>query len=209
VPSQAQAAEPDDYPDTQAEATEAPAVLEPVPDSVEGMEPPVDHDVEPPEDSYPPEEPRDTQDDSASIRQSADETGREEFRAPPPAAESQVEEARPAAPQQRRGQWQDRRGGQRQESRGQRPQHREEPPRPPAHPASPASVSAAIEEVTGIIEDLKQIVDELEEVLETLEVAERQKTADEQEIENLRRLLRQFQRPREGGFSGQSRGPSR
>jgi hypothetical protein len=36
-------------------------------------------------------------------------------------------------------------------------------------------------------------------VLETLEFAERQKTADEQEIESLRRMLKQMHRPREGG----------
>ena len=35
--------------------------------------------------------------------------------------------------------------------------------------------------------------------METLELAERQKTADEQEIETLRRGLRQIHRPREGG----------
>jgi hypothetical protein len=39
----------------------------------------------------------------------------------------------------------------------------------------------------------------MEEVLETLELAERQKDADEYEIESLRRALRQFHRPREGG----------
>jgi hypothetical protein len=39
----------------------------------------------------------------------------------------------------------------------------------------------------------------MEEVLETLELAERQKNADEQEIESLRRGLRQLHRPREGG----------
>ena len=37
----------------------------------------------------------------------------------------------------------------------------------------------------------------MEEVLEILEVAERQKDADEREIESLRRALRQVQRPRE------------
>ena len=39
----------------------------------------------------------------------------------------------------------------------------------------------------------------MEEVLETLELAERQKYADEQEIETLRRGLHQLHRPREGG----------
>jgi hypothetical protein len=38
----------------------------------------------------------------------------------------------------------------------------------------------------------------MEEVLETLEIAERQKDADEREIESLRRALRQLQRPRSG-----------
>lgn len=41
-------------------------------------------------------------------------------------------------------------------------------------------------------------MDEMEEVLETLELAERQKNADEQEIETLRRSLRQLHGPREG-----------
>jgi hypothetical protein len=39
----------------------------------------------------------------------------------------------------------------------------------------------------------------MEQVLETLELAERQKNADEQEIETLRRGLRQLHRPRESG----------
>jgi hypothetical protein len=37
----------------------------------------------------------------------------------------------------------------------------------------------------------------MEEVLETVELAERQKNADEQEIETLHRSLRQLHRPRE------------
>ena len=36
----------------------------------------------------------------------------------------------------------------------------------------------------------------MEEVLELAELADRQKTADEREIESLRRALRQLQRPR-------------
>jgi len=39
----------------------------------------------------------------------------------------------------------------------------------------------------------------MEDVLETLELAERQKIADEHEIETLLRSLRQLQRPRDGG----------
>jgi hypothetical protein len=81
------------------------------------------------------------------------------------------------------------------------PVERETPPPPirERRPASPASVQQAIEEVTRIIETLRGTLDDMEEVLETLELAERQKIADEQEIETLRRGLRQLNRPREGG----------
>ena len=48
-----------------------------------------------------------------------------------------------------------------------------------------------------IITTLKDTLDDMEEVLETLELAERQKNADEQEIESLRRALRHIQRPRD------------
>lgn len=71
--------------------------------------------------------------------------------------------------------------------------------RAPAHPAAPASVQEAIAEVNRIIEQLKESLDDMEEVLETLELAERQKTADEREIETLRRSLRHMHRPREEG----------
>ncbi len=66
------------------------------------------------------------------------------------------------------------------------------------HPASPAAVATAIEDVNHIIETLHATLNDMEEVLETLELAERQKTADEQEIETLRRGLRHLHRPREG-----------
>jgi hypothetical protein len=46
------------------------------------------------------------------------------------------------------------------------------------------------------IDALKQAVEQMEEVLELVELAERQKLADEQEIESLRRALRQLHRPR-------------
>ena len=59
------------------------------------------------------------------------------------------------------------------------------------------AVQQAIEEVTQIIETLRSTLDDMEAVLETLELAERQKIADEQEIETLRRGLRQLHRPRE------------
>jgi predicted RNase H-like nuclease (RuvC/YqgF family) len=61
------------------------------------------------------------------------------------------------------------------------------------------AVQAAIEEVNRIIQTLRETLDDMEEVLETLELAERQKIADEQEIENLRRGLRHMQRPSDGG----------
>jgi predicted RNase H-like nuclease (RuvC/YqgF family) len=60
-------------------------------------------------------------------------------------------------------------------------------------------VRQAIEEVERIIENLKITLDDMDEVLELLELAERQKTLDEQEIESLKRALRQIHRPREGG----------
>jgi predicted RNase H-like nuclease (RuvC/YqgF family) len=80
------------------------------------------------------------------------------------------------------------------------PARRETPPPPSREPysSSPAAVQKAIEEVNHIIETLRGTMDEMEEVLETLELAERQKNADEQEIETLRRSLRQLHGPREG-----------
>jgi hypothetical protein len=74
---------------------------------------------------------------------------------------------------------------------------------PPAAPVSPApkiaavpsAISRAIEEVTQIVGLLKQTLDQMEEVLETVELAERQKLADEHEIESLRRALRKIHRP--------------
>jgi uncharacterized protein YjgD (DUF1641 family) len=71
-----------------------------------------------------------------------------------------------------------------------------------AAPASPAAVREAIDDVTGIINTLKDALDEMDEVLETLELAERQKTADEHEIESLRRAMRQLRGPRDAGRSG-------
>jgi len=58
-------------------------------------------------------------------------------------------------------------------------------------------VQKAIEEVNHIIESLKEALDEMDEVLETLELVERQKGADEREIESLRRALRHLQQPRD------------
>jgi hypothetical protein len=80
-----------------------------------------------------------------------------------------------------------------------------ETPRQAPAPASSipqGAVQRAIEEVNEIIETLRGTLNDMEEVLETLELAERQKMADEQEIETLRRGLRQLHRPREGGREG-------
>ena len=65
----------------------------------------------------------------------------------------------------------------------------------PARRPEGSAISQAINEVGQIIEALKRVLDQMEEVLELAELAERQKTADEQEIESLRRALRQLQRP--------------
>jgi hypothetical protein len=65
----------------------------------------------------------------------------------------------------------------------------------PARRPHASAISQAIDEVAQIIEALKRTLDQMEDVLELTEVAERQKTADEQEIESLRRALRQLQRP--------------
>ena len=59
-----------------------------------------------------------------------------------------------------------------------------------------SAISQAIEEVTQIVESLKQTLEQMEEVLELVELAERQKSADEREIESLRHALRKIQQPR-------------
>jgi hypothetical protein len=76
------------------------------------------------------------------------------------------------------------------------------PPRPRAiQPASPLAVQQAIEEVNHIIETLRSSLEDMELVLETLELAERQKNADEYEIETLRRGMRHLHGPRPSGES--------
>lgn len=65
----------------------------------------------------------------------------------------------------------------------------------PARRPQGSAIAQAIEEISQIVETLKRVLDQMEDVLELAEVAERQKTADEQEIESLRRALRQLQRP--------------
>lgn len=65
----------------------------------------------------------------------------------------------------------------------------------PARQPERSAITQAIDEISQIIETLKRALDQMEEVLELAEQAERQKTGDEQEIESLRRALRQLQRP--------------
>jgi hypothetical protein len=72
-------------------------------------------------------------------------------------------------------------------------------PQPPA--AIPAgkdvsAISQAADEVRHIVESLEQALEQMEEVLELVELAERQKSGDEREIDSLRRTLRRIQPPR-------------
>jgi predicted RNase H-like nuclease (RuvC/YqgF family) len=62
---------------------------------------------------------------------------------------------------------------------------------------SPATaINKAVEEVRQIVESLEQVLEQMEEVLRLVDSAERQKFADEREIESLRRALRKIQQPR-------------
>jgi hypothetical protein len=65
-------------------------------------------------------------------------------------------------------------------------------------PAEVSAISQAVEHTTQIAEALKQALDQMEEVLELVELAERQKLADERELESLRRAMRRIQPPRGG-----------
>lgn len=59
-----------------------------------------------------------------------------------------------------------------------------------------SAISQALDEVSQVVEALRKALDQMEEALELVELAERQKLADEQELDSLRRALRQLQRPR-------------
>lgn len=92
--------------------------------------------------------------------------------------------------------------------RPQEPPRRPEPRRPepprskpwvkPAdfRPADISAISQAVAHATEIAESLKHTLDQLDEILELVELAERQKLADEREIDELRRALRRIQPPR-------------
>ena len=71
-------------------------------------------------------------------------------------------------------------------------------PAPRAAKPDGSAISQAVNEVMQIVESLRQALNQMEDVLELAEHAERQKLADEREIESLRRLLRQLQPPRGG-----------
>lgn len=57
----------------------------------------------------------------------------------------------------------------------------------------------ALQEVSDVIGSLREALDDMEDVQEMLEQFERQASADEREIESLRRALRHMQRPRDTG----------
>jgi predicted RNase H-like nuclease (RuvC/YqgF family) len=59
-----------------------------------------------------------------------------------------------------------------------------------------STISQAVDEVREIVESLEQALEQMEEVRELVELAERQRFADEREIESLRRALRRIQQPR-------------
>jgi hypothetical protein len=83
-------------------------------------------------------------------------------------------------------------------ARPEPPKHRFQPDVPPPPAAKPdgSAISQAVNEVMQAIESLKQAMEQMEEALELVELAERQKLADEHEIDSLRRLLHQLHRPR-------------
>ena len=68
-------------------------------------------------------------------------------------------------------------------------------PQPPAAPGPDGvpAITQAVEEVRQILESLEEALEQMEEVLRLVELAERQNSADEKEIESLRRALRKIQ----------------
>jgi hypothetical protein len=59
-----------------------------------------------------------------------------------------------------------------------------------------SAISRAIDEVRQIVQSLEQALEQMEEVQELVDLADRQKSADDREIESLRRVLRRIQQPR-------------
>ncbi len=123
---------------------------------------------------------------------------------PEPAAEAAPAPEPPREP--RRDREQPRRDDRRDDRRDVRPP--QPPPRiPPAQrqwvkpadfrPAAPTAISQAVEHAMFIATALKELHDQMDEVLELVEIAERQKIADERELDELRRALRRIQPQRQ------------
>jgi predicted RNase H-like nuclease (RuvC/YqgF family) len=66
-----------------------------------------------------------------------------------------------------------------------------EPPRPAREPIT--SIEQAVSEAKQIVENLKDVLDEMEEIIEMLDQVRDEKTADEVQIEALRREMRNIQ----------------
>jgi multidrug resistance efflux pump len=60
-------------------------------------------------------------------------------------------------------------------------------------PAEDTAIHEAVAHATFIANALKELHDQMDEVLKLVEIAERQKLADEREIDELRRALRRIQ----------------
>jgi len=73
--------------------------------------------------------------------------------------------------------------------------------------AEASAISQAVAHATEIAEHLRHTLDQLDEILELVELAERQKLADEREIDDLRRALRRIQQPRPQQLQHSQRGP--
>jgi len=76
-------------------------------------------------------------------------------------------------------------------------------------PADTSAIHQAVVHATEIAESLKELVDRIDEILELVEIAERQKLADERELDNLRRALRRIQPPRQAYSQEPPRGQGR
>jgi uncharacterized protein Yka (UPF0111/DUF47 family) len=86
------------------------------------------------------------------------------------------------------------------------PRYQPEVSAPPPIREEGSAISQAVSEVMEVVESLKQALEKMEEALELVEHAERQKLADEHEIDSLRRLLHQLQQPRGGRPERRERG---
>jgi len=159
--------------------------------------------------------------EASEDREGQEESGQRPER--PLRAENRQEMRREARPDRRERQERPERSEPRPESRPEaRPEPRQEQrPKPWVKPADfrqadSSAIAQAVEHATQIAADLKQMMDDIEGILELVEVAERQKIADEREIEELRRALRRVQpqrlqtsaqAPRNPRPDDQSRGP--